>query len=291
MASPRPAADRPTRLADAPTRATELVRPGPPVLEADSWLVEPTEDAANESYHGRRRARSRGTRLLVGALVLAAVGGAIGIPWMLRSPGAPEAGLGDPTARPAMVLPVPTFTAQGELSATSAPGSTPTPTARRTTAPRTSNPLVPPVTSAAPPTPTVPPFEPLSLEAEASGNTLSGSADAENFANTSGGRLVRYLGKAFSNQAAGSVRFNNVTVPTAGTYSLTFFYVSPGNWTAHISVNGNPVTTVNTSNRSNCCGSATVEITLAAGTNTITFGNPNSGQRCPAIDRIVISET
>jgi hypothetical protein len=252
-------------------------------MESDSW---DTDVALAPAGPDRRKPR-HSLRVLVVALVLAGIAGLVIIPLSLRSgseqPGGPPAAVGgtpSPSAGPES-------TEGPDLSGTSA---TPTPTATRTPTPtRTRKPPPKPKPSTttrttAPPTTTAA-FDPVTLQAEAGGNTLSGSARVAD-------GLVIGLGD-WDAGANGALRFNNVTVPRAGRYSLTFFYTSAavggssGNRTAHISVNGGSAQTFGTSRQDNCCSSGRIDVDLNAGGNTITFTNPSG--RCPAIDRIVIA--
>jgi hypothetical protein len=136
-------------------------------------------------------------------------------------------------------------------------------------------------------------------EAEAGGNTLSGTAVVVSDSAASGGRYVGWLGAG----AANTMRFNNVTAPTAGTYRMVVSYANgelgPGaaNYNtnvvdryAEISVNGGTAKKVffrNTLGWSNYW-TTVVDVTLSAGANTVTFGNSSSGY-APNIDRIQIA--
>jgi hypothetical protein len=138
-----------------------------------------------------------------------------------------------------------------------------------------------------------------SYEAEAAGNTLSGTAVVVSDSAASGGRYVGWLGAGAGN----TLRFNNVTVPTAGRYRMVVGYANgelgdgATNYNsnivdryAEIAVNGGPARRVffrNTLGWSNY-GTTVVDVDLAAGANTVTFGNSSSGY-APNIDRIRIA--
>lgn len=132
-------------------------------------------------------------------------------------------------------------------------------------------------------------FRAVAYEAEARGNTLLGQATAVSMTGASGGTVVRNLGDG-SGKKDGALRFNGVTVPTAGTYTLTFHYAQPAGPRAHqmvITVAGAAPVTVAVAAAEGCCASRSVRVTLRRGANTITFDNPNGP--APAVDRIVVA--
>ncbi len=124
-----------------------------------------------------------------------------------------------------------------------------------------------------------------SYEAEAGGNTLGGQAAVRSSAGASGGALVGYVG----NGTANYLQFNNVQAAAAGSRRVTVYYASGANRSMTIGVNGGTATTVSTPSTGgwNTIGSITVTLTLAAGTNTVRFGNPTGW--APDFDRIVVS--
>jgi hypothetical protein len=135
-------------------------------------------------------------------------------------------------------------------------------------------------------------------EAEATANTLSGTAVVTNNTAASGGKYVGYVGAG----AANTLKFNNVNAPTAGTYRMVITYANgelgdgASNYNsnivdryAHISVNGgtsNKLYFRNTLGWSNY-RTTVVDVQLQAGNNTITFSNSNA--YAPDIDRIQIA--
>jgi hypothetical protein len=136
-------------------------------------------------------------------------------------------------------------------------------------------------------------------EAEAAGNTLAGTAVVTTDTAASGGRYVGYVGAGAGN----TLRFNNVTVAAAGRYRMVVGYANgelgdgASNYNsnivdryAEISVNGGAAKRAyfrNTLGWSNY-RTTVVDVDLAAGANTITFGNASAGF-APNIDRIQIA--
>jgi hypothetical protein len=104
-------------------------------------------------------------------------------------------------------------------------------------------------------------------------------------AGASGGAVVTRIGDGSANL----VRFTGVTVPTADTYTVTFHYVSDERQRASVTVNGQKEATVNFPGTGNwsTVGTASVRLGLAAGPNTIEFGNRTAS--APDLDRIVIT--
>ncbi|MFD7817454.1 DUF4832 domain-containing protein [Streptomyces sp. NPDC059785] len=123
-----------------------------------------------------------------------------------------------------------------------------------------------------------------SYEAEASGNTLTGTAVTADCASCSGGAKVGYLG----NGAA--LTFNGVDGGTGGTRSVTVHYATAVARSATVRVNGGTPRTVTFAPTADWTtpGTATVSLPLNAGTaNSITFTNPSDW--APDIDRITVS--
>ncbi|RSM70737.1 dockerin [Actinoplanes sp. ATCC 53533] len=136
-------------------------------------------------------------------------------------------------------------------------------------------------------------------EAEAAGNTLSGTAVATSDTAASGGRYVGYVGAGPAN----TLRVTNVTAPAAGRYRMVVGYANgelgagATNYNSNIvdrygeiSVNGGTAKRLyfrNTLGWSNYRTTVT-DVDLAAGTNSITFGNASTGY-APNIDLIRIA--
>jgi hypothetical protein len=114
---------------------------------------------------------------------------------------------------------------------------------------------------------------PTSYEAEASGNTIGGSAAIYSCSGCSGGAKVGYLG------GSGYLIMNNVNAAVAGTYLMQLSYVDgDSSRTAIITVDGKafeqPLSGTN-DNDWDTAQTVTIPVALNAGANTIEFGNPN----------------
>ncbi|MDF2941838.1 MAG: glycosyl hydrolase family 39 [Herbinix sp.] len=123
---------------------------------------------------------------------------------------------------------------------------------------------------------------------EAESGTLSNGAVIQSASFCSGGNKVGYLGGSSN----GTVIINNVNVSTAGTYSLTIYYVSSDNRTIYVTPNGGSWFGVQCpgSGSWSTLSSITTSVTLNAGNNTIKLDNGTSGNiGAPDIDRIVIN--
>jgi hypothetical protein len=117
-------------------------------------------------------------------------------------------------------------------------------------------------------------------EAEDSANDL-GSAGITSCSPCSGGQKVRNLGGA----SDARIVFPNVTVPSAGTYTLYIDYTVNGTRSYTVSVNGGAPSTVTVSGVGNSTPATTsIPVTLQAGENTITIGNDDDSS--PDLDRI-----
>lgn len=126
---------------------------------------------------------------------------------------------------------------------------------------------------------------PLPLEAEADGNTLSGTARAVRCLACSGGAKVDGLGGG----AANAVTFTDVEVAEAGDYKLAIDYTADGRSSLRVSVNGaEPVEIPVTGGSSQVPQGAVMAVPLEAGSNTITFSSGSATG--PALDRISIGE-
>jgi len=137
-----------------------------------------------------------------------------------------------------------------------------------------------------------------SYEAEASGNTLAGAAARGSNSGASGGQHVGFVGAGAGN----TLRFNNVNVPTAGRYRMVVGYANAEvvgdhqynnnivDRGADISVNGGTARRTYFRNTLSWTTfrTAVVDVNLAAGANTITFGNASSGY-APDLDLIRIA--
>jgi hypothetical protein len=123
-----------------------------------------------------------------------------------------------------------------------------------------------------------------SYEAEASGNTFSGSTASAACSGCSGGMKVRFIGGNANNFLV----INNISVPAAGNYTLTIYYVVSGTRSFSITVNGGaPITFTVSGTTWNAPGTpVSVTIPLNAGNNSIKFFNNSAF--APDMDRITI---
>jgi len=111
------------------------------------------------------------------------------------------------------------------------------------------------------------------VQAEASGNTLSGAAVVASCSACSGGAKVRFIGNNTSNYAV----VNNLTAGTAGNHQLTITYEVDGTRTFDLSVNGGPTIAVScTGTDFNTPATTTVTVSLNAGSNSIKFFNTSA---------------
>jgi hypothetical protein len=274
-------------------------RPGPVTLEADSWDAGAAPAALPDQTVLRRRVGRRSPKVWVAVgVVLAALISAVALPFVLDADdeAAAPVAAGLPTAldQPPQISessgagPTPIAPIATAAAATPSPSVSPAaqPTAQ-TSAPGQPAPTQPRPTTNQPPA-APPPFNPVSFEAE--GGTRSGSATVwDGYPSASGGRLVRNIGNWGG--TPGTLRINNVNIPTTGSYTITIYYVHPdgeANRSATVSVSGNPALNVNFSGNQNCCQAKVLSnITIAAGPHTITIANPNG--HAPSIDRVVVS--
>ena len=124
-----------------------------------------------------------------------------------------------------------------------------------------------------------------SFEAEAAGNTLSGTAKLATCSACSGGKKVGFIGNGSNN----FVTINNINVAQSGSYKVAIFYLVNGTRSFSISVNGGSATTLSLSGSSfsvPAATPATVTVPLKAGSNSIRFGNATAF--APDLDRITV---
>ena len=121
-------------------------------------------------------------------------------------------------------------------------------------------------------------------EADSSANTLAGGAVVSSCSACLDGKDVGYIGDG------GTLTFPDITETTAGSHTLTVYYVDgDAGRSAVITVNGTATTVAFTgTNNSNwdTVQTQTVTVSLNAGTNTIEFSNPSA--YAPDIDHIVV---
>lgn len=122
---------------------------------------------------------------------------------------------------------------------------------------------------------------------EAESGTLSNGAVAQSKSFCSGGYNVGYLGGSSN----GTVVISNVNVSTAGTHTMTIYYVSSENRTVYVTPNSGSwfgVSCPGTGNWSTV-SSITTNVTLNAGSNTIKLDNGSGTAYAPDIDKIIVN--
>jgi Alpha galactosidase A/NPCBM-associated, NEW3 domain of alpha-galactosidase/Alpha galactosidase C-terminal beta sandwich domain len=123
-----------------------------------------------------------------------------------------------------------------------------------------------------------------SYEAEAAANTIAGGAGAAACPTCSGGQKVGFVGEG------GTLTFNDVSVPAAGTYQVTMAYLdgSATGRQADVSVNGGPAQLVQftPTGSFSTVGTMTIPLALTARSNSIEFSNPSA--YAPDFDRIIV---
>jgi hypothetical protein len=238
---------------------------------------EPEED--DNPRHGRRRAaETRNRRFMIawiaaGLVILVAL--PLGVLFLSSDRSANVGTGGQRTLAPA------TTNAQPSTDGATNPGSTATASPTE----------VEPTGRSNAPAPNPDRFGPVTYEAETITNTLGGSASIDAYPGASGGSIVRNIGDWRIGSGPGTLRFQNVEVPAAGPYTLTFFHVNIDNErtrTAVITVDGVDPLLVTINGSSTCCLATAVRVTLKQGPNAITFSNNTA--HAPSIDKITISQ-
>ena len=137
---------------------------------------------------------------------------------------------------------------------------------------------------------TPPPPGPTPYEAEAAANTLAGGAVVSTCSGCSGGKKVGYVG------SGGTLTFQGITVPSAGTYQVTIAYLDGSDTGRQVVVtpnagspNAGEAQTVSftPTGSFDTVGTKTITLPLLAGANTIEFANPNA--YAPDFDRIMVA--
>ena len=128
------------------------------------------------------------------------------------------------------------------------------------------------------------PFAPFAVEAENAG--MGGGARSSGCGGCSGGSKVRFIGAN-----SGWVKVTVPNVPGAGPRQLTITYeLGEPSRTFYLSINGGagaPVTVTSNITDWSTPLSATVQVTLAGGTNTIKFYNPTTNP-APDLDKVSV---
>ena len=251
-------------------------RRGPAVLQSDSWDTVPIL-TSNRAYEGRRRADPVTVRRwwVIGG-ILAALAAVIAIPLALSSSNEEGTAAPTPPAPPVTARPTTTTASIGEAASFS-PSPSPTTTTTQVTRPRTT-------TAAAPP----PAFQPLTFEGEDA--DLDGSAGRYRYDGASGGFVAYRIGDWDDRDGDGVLTVRNIAIPTEGRYRITLVTVHPNGDAqrfARLTITGVNVITLTFDGGSTCCQTTNVDVTLTAGTKTLTFTHSN--RRAPSVDRIVIS--
>jgi hypothetical protein len=257
-------------------RESPWIRMPAPVPDEEFQGTRLDEFGPDRGYRGHRRADGKrplrwpilGTALVVVSVALAVLIVLAAAPSRRRAAG-PPAGAGSPSAA---------ATGQPSPTISTAPSSTAGPT-QTVTYPGN----VPPKPASATP------FESVTIEAEAPGNILTGTATLQDYAGASGGKVVRNIGN-WDGTVPGTLTFPKVTVPANGVYVLTFSYVHLDNYpqrTMVITIGGVGSFAVTVTGSSTCCSTKAVAVPLRKGVNRITFGNPDG--HAPSLDKVVVS--
>jgi hypothetical protein len=154
------------------------------------------------------------------------------------------------------------------------PSLSPTTATTRVNTPRT--------TSAAPPA-----FQTLTFEGEDA--DLDGSAGPFRYGGASGGFVAYRIGDWNDRDGDGVLTVRNISIPSAGRYRITLHTVHPDGETqrfGRLTITGVNVITLTFNGNNTCCQTTNVDLTLTAGTKTLTFTHTN--RRAPSVDRIVI---
>ena len=121
---------------------------------------------------------------------------------------------------------------------------------------------------------------------EAEGAQLSGTASFNYSTRASGGAYVGSFGAGPAN----TITFNNVTAAAPGRYQLEIDYVTNGQRTVYVSINGaTPLQLTFNGNNWYDPVPYVLPVQLHGGTNTIVFSNPNPTGYAPGIDCIIVS--
>jgi hypothetical protein len=263
-----------------PRSAGDLVRPGPGVLEADSWDQGLLPAIEQDSYQGRRRAGVTSARLwVVIGLVIAALSTAIAVPFLLTS-GSPKPAAQTPDAQAPVVGP-----AGPSDASTSADNTSPSPAALPAVG---ASPLVtrPPTPS---PTPPPGPFS-LAIQAEQGGDATAWGGTSGPPRIAAGATVIDEIGDDWVSGPGTNnwLEFRNIVVPAPGQYRVTIWYVyglgPTGTRRMSVIVNG-ATTSTQVFSTTTTVTAREVTVNLAT-TNTIRLTHLDS--RSPAVDRIEI---
>jgi hypothetical protein len=124
-----------------------------------------------------------------------------------------------------------------------------------------------------------------SYEAESPSNTLASGAVVQSCSTCSGGKKAGFVGEG------GTLTFNGITAPAAGTYNLTIVYCSGNERPGMVSVDGGAPQSLSypSTGSFSTTGTMTIPVQLSAGDNTIEFSDPNAFT--PDYDRIIVADS
>ena len=124
-----------------------------------------------------------------------------------------------------------------------------------------------------------------SYEAESPANTLAGGAVLASCSTCSGGEKVGYVGNG------GTLTFNGISAPAAGTYKVTIVYCSGNERPGMVTVNGGTPQSLSfpSTGSFNTTGTMTLSLQLNAGSNTIEISDPSA--YAPDFDRIIVANS
>ena len=127
----------------------------------------------------------------------------------------------------------------------------------------------------------------VAYEAEASTNTLSGTARLRSVPEASGGSVVGYVGNGIAN----ALQFNNISAPSTGSYQLSINYISGDARNTELDVNGIHFTNLSLSSSGGWSSVRTsvINVDLNKGMNTLKFSNSGVNAFSPDFDKIEIS--
>jgi hypothetical protein len=180
------------------------------------------------------------------------------------------------------VVPTPPFVAATASGPPVGPGPTVPAAARTQHSGQHSGgaPAAPPAPSAPAVAPAPPPFTPISVQAEAAGNTFIGGAAVTDCATCDGGARVRYV----TDQNRLEMHLN---VAVAGPRTIAVEFESDGSRTLRIAVNGTTVAQPTVTGASwTTPQTLHVSAAMPAGAVTLTFAGAVNG---PDLDRVIIS--
>jgi hypothetical protein len=127
---------------------------------------------------------------------------------------------------------------------------------------------------------------------EAETGTRTGSAQVTADPSASGGAYVTGVGYGGESQPdpPGTLTITGVNLPSTGLWRLTIYFLLPGTKGprhATVAVSGADPSSLLFAGSPACCGTRTLDLTLAAGPHTVEISNPTD--LAPAIDRLTFT--